>query len=49
MAISDREAQQIQKANASGSTRSSSSTGSGLLPSSWNNWVEFFEENGYAG
>src|SRR4051794_25439805 len=29
--------------------RSFSSTDCGFLPSSWNNWVELFEENGYAG
>jgi non-heme chloroperoxidase len=49
MAISDREAQQIQKANTSGSTPVVFIHGLWLLPSSWNNWVGFFEENGYAG
>ena len=49
MAISEREAQQIEKANASGSTPVVFIHGLWLLPSSWNNWVEFFEENGYAG
>jgi pimeloyl-ACP methyl ester carboxylesterase len=49
MAISERETQQIEKANASGSTPVVFIHGLWLLPSSWNNWVEFFEENGYAG
>jgi pimeloyl-ACP methyl ester carboxylesterase len=49
MAISEREAQQVEKANASGSTPVVFIHGLWLLPSSWNNWVEFFEENGYAG
>jgi pimeloyl-ACP methyl ester carboxylesterase len=49
MAISEREAQQIEKANASGSTPVVFIHGLWLLPSSWNNWVEFFEENGYVG
>ena len=49
MAISEREAQQVEKANASGSTTVVFIHGLWLLPSSWNNWVEFFEENGYAG
>ncbi len=49
MSISEREAQQIEKANASGSTPVVFIHGLWLLPSSWNNWVEFFEENGYAG
>ena len=49
MAISEREAQQIEKANASGNTPVVFIHGLWLLPSSWNNWVEFFEENGYAG
>ena len=49
MAISEREAQQIEQANASGSTPVVFIHGLWLLPSSWNNWVEFFEEKGYAG
>jgi pimeloyl-ACP methyl ester carboxylesterase len=49
MAISEREAQQVEKANASGNTPVVFIHGLWLLPSSWNNWVEFFEENGYAG
>ena len=49
MAISEREAQQVEKANASGRTPVVFIHGLWLLPSSWNNWVEFFEEDGYAG
>ena len=49
MAISEREAQQVEKANASGSTPVVFIHGLWLLPSSWNNWVELFEQNGYAG
>jgi non-heme chloroperoxidase len=47
--ISEREAQQVEKANASGNTPVVMIHGLWLLPSSWNNWVDFFEENGYAG
>jgi pimeloyl-ACP methyl ester carboxylesterase len=49
MAISEREAQQVEKANASGNTPVVFIHGLWVLPSSWNNWVDFFEENGYAG
>jgi pimeloyl-ACP methyl ester carboxylesterase len=49
MAISARESQQVEKANASDSTSVVFIHGLWLLPSSWNNWVEFFEENGYVG
>jgi pimeloyl-ACP methyl ester carboxylesterase len=49
MAISERESQQVEQANASGKTPVVFIHGLWLLPSSWNNWVEFFEENGYAG
>ena len=49
MAVSARESQQVEKANASGSTPVVFIHGLWLLPSSWNNWVDFFEENGYAG
>jgi non-heme chloroperoxidase len=48
MAISDRESEQVEKANASGRTPVVFIHGLWLLPSSWNNWVNFFEENGYA-
>jgi pimeloyl-ACP methyl ester carboxylesterase len=49
MAISEREAQQVEKANASGNTPVVFIHGLWLLPSSWNNWVDFFEPEGYAG
>ena len=49
MAISEREAQQVEKANASGSTPVVFIHGLWLLPSSWNNWVDYFEQEGYAG
>jgi alpha-beta hydrolase superfamily lysophospholipase len=49
MAISEREAQQVEKANASGRTPIVLIHGLWLLPSSWNNWVEYFEQEGYAG
>jgi pimeloyl-ACP methyl ester carboxylesterase len=49
MAISEREAQQVEKANASGNTPVVFIHGLWLLPSSWNNWVEFVEQNGYVG
>jgi pimeloyl-ACP methyl ester carboxylesterase len=47
--ISDRESRQIEAANASGKTPVVFIHGLWLLPSSWNNWVELFELNGYAG
>jgi pimeloyl-ACP methyl ester carboxylesterase len=49
MAISEREAQQVEKANASGRTPVVFIHGLWLLPSSWNNWVDYFEQEGYAG
>ncbi len=49
MAISEREAGQVEKANASTRTPVVFIHGLWLLPSSWDNWVGFFEENGYAG
>jgi pimeloyl-ACP methyl ester carboxylesterase len=49
MAISDRESKQIEQANSSGKTPVVFIHGLWLLPSSWDNWVGFFEENGYAG
>jgi pimeloyl-ACP methyl ester carboxylesterase len=47
--ISQRETQQIEQANASGNTPVVFIHGLWLLPSSWNNWVQLFEEAGYAG
>jgi non-heme chloroperoxidase len=49
MSISEREAQQVEKANATGDTPVVFIHGLWLLPSSWNRWVEFFEQNGYTG
>jgi non-heme chloroperoxidase len=49
MAISEREAQQVEQANASGRTPIVLIHGLWLLPSSWNNWVDYFEREGYAG
>jgi len=49
MAVSERESKQIEAANTSGKTPVVFIHGLWLLPSSWNNWVDFFEENGYAG
>ena len=47
--ITDREQRQIDEANSSGRTPVVFIHGLWLLPSSWDNWVDFFEENGYAG
>ena len=47
--ISEREERQVEQANASRKTPVVFIHGLWLLPSSWDNWVEFFEENGYAG
>jgi len=48
-AITEREQKQVEAANASGNTPVVFIHGLWLLPSSWNNWVEFFEQEGYAG
>ncbi len=47
--ITQREMQQVERANARGSTPAVFIHGLWLLPSSWNNWVQLFEEAGYAG
>ena len=47
--ITEREQRQIDHANASGRTPVVFIHGIWLLPSSWDNWVHLFEENGYAG
>ncbi len=47
--ISKREQGQIEAANASGNTPVVFIHGLWLLPSSWNNWVELFEQEGFAG
>ena len=49
MAISDRENRQVEAANSSGKQPVVFIHGLWLLPSSWDNWVRLFEENGYAG
>lgn len=48
MAITDRETQQIDAANASGSTPVVFIHGLWLLPSSWDRWAQLFAEVGYA-
>jgi pimeloyl-ACP methyl ester carboxylesterase len=47
--ITERERRQIDQANSSGKTPVVLIHGLWLLPSSWDNWVGLFEENGYAG
>src|SRR3954462_872705 len=49
VSISERENREIPAANASGNTPVVFIHGLWLLPSSWNNWVELFEQNGFAG
>ena len=46
--MTDRENQQIEKANASGRVPAVFIHGLWLLPSSWDNWAAAFEEAGYA-
>ena len=48
-AITERESQQIEQANASGRVPVVFIHGLWLLPSSWDRWVQLFEESGYAG
>jgi non-heme chloroperoxidase len=47
--ITDREAAQIERANASGARPIVFVHGLWLLPSSWDNWVAMFEEAGFVG
>src|SRR4051795_2397174 len=47
--ITEREQRQIDQANSSRKTPVVVIHGLWLLPSSWDNWVGLFEENGYAG
>ena len=47
-AITQREAQQVEQANASGKTPVVFIHGLWLLPSSWDRWASLFEEAGYA-
>jgi non-heme chloroperoxidase len=46
--ISERETREVEAANASGNTPVVFIHGLWLLPSSWSNWAEFFEQAGYA-
>jgi pimeloyl-ACP methyl ester carboxylesterase len=46
--VTQREAQQIEQANASGRAPVVFIHGLWLLPSSWDRWAQLFEENGYA-
>ena len=46
--ITPREAEQVERANASGSTPVVFIHGLWLLPSSWDRWAEVFEQAGYA-
>jgi pimeloyl-ACP methyl ester carboxylesterase len=48
MALSQREQQQVEQANASGNTPVVFIHGLWLLPSSWDRWAAHFEEAGYA-
>ncbi len=48
MAVSEREAQQVEAANAADRTPVVFIHGLWLLPSSWDSWAEFFEQAGYA-
>jgi len=45
--ISERESREIQAANTSGGTPVVFVHGLWLLPSSWANWAEFFQQAGY--
>src|SRR3954447_12299800 len=46
--ITRREAEQVERANASGKPPVVFIHGLWLLPSSWDNWAELFEQAGYA-
>src|SRR5262245_14590349 len=46
--VSQRESREIEAANASGRTPVVFIHGLWLLPSSWANWADFFEQAGYA-
>jgi pimeloyl-ACP methyl ester carboxylesterase len=48
MALTQRETQQVEQANASGNTPVVFIHGLWLLPSSWDNWASLFREAGYA-
>ncbi len=47
MTVTEHEAEQIDRANASGRRPVVFVHGLWLLPSSWDRWVELFEEAGY--
>src|SRR5260370_40052976 len=47
--ITEREAAQVERVNASGATPVVFVHGLWLLPSSWDRWVMLFEEAGYVG
>jgi len=47
--ITEHEAAQVERANASGATPVVFVHGLWLLPSSWDRWVTLFEEAGYVG
>src|SRR6476661_10891782 len=49
MEITDQEREQIERANATTKTPVVFIHGLWLLPSSWDNWVDVFEEAGYVG
>src|SRR4026207_1198094 len=46
--LSERESREIEAANASGTTPVVLIHGLWLLPSSWANWTDFFQQAGYA-
>src|SRR3954469_25956931 len=46
--MTPREAEQVERANASGKTPAVFIHGLWLLPSSWDSWAELFEQSGYA-
>src|SRR3982751_2153155 len=46
--LTPREAEQVERANASGKTPAVFIHGLWLLPSSWDSWAELFEQSGYA-
>jgi pimeloyl-ACP methyl ester carboxylesterase len=48
MGIAEHEAEQVERANASGRTPVAFVHGLWLLPSSWDRWAELFEEAGYS-
>lgn len=48
MSITEREAQQVDRANSSGKTAAVFIHGLWLLPSSWERWANLFEESGFS-